>query len=598
MSMHKRLRRHVEECLGADGESPPGLRRLLRRIEREYRRADELRTRLRHALGLLSGLLQNPRTTRSAPAPAQAPARPSAAPLQHSLSAAVLYDGDRLVTSWNAAAEKLFGIAAADALGRELAMLLYPGDALEEAQARTALRQALLSGETRRLVLAGPSRSEAASLLEVVLVPERDADGTEIGGAGLILEADATAERHALACEATGDVIWDWDVPGHRLWLSPAWQTFANAAGAVAPSEWLDRVHPEDRGAVDADLRAHLDGDSPRFESEHRLRGTDGGWRRVLARGRATRDAAGKAVRFCGSLMELAEAEPSIAPVTTTPPVLSSLEEVPSRDVAYPKTAPDQPAAHSDLLHALVLKQLRVEYQPVIDIATGQIQGLEALLRWAHPAHGVLAAAAFVPFAEESGLIVPIGRWLLEEAARDFRRCVHFVAGLKLHINVSQRQLEHAGLLEDFDGVFAHRGIEPQAVVLEIAEGVLQDDRHGPRIAELHARGFGLAVDDFGTGTCTPESLFRFPFDSLKIDRTLLGAAPSSEARRLVRSIVALARESNAQTIALGVETAEQLAFLRELGCPAAQGFYLSPPVSAEEARALLARSTYPARTA
>src|SRR5207237_1344364 len=84
-------------------------------------------------------------------------------------------------------------------------------------------------------------------LLEVVLVPERDADGTEIGGAGLILEADATAERHALACEATGDVIWDWDVPGHRLWLSPAWQTFANAAGAVAPSEWLDRVHPEDR---------------------------------------------------------------------------------------------------------------------------------------------------------------------------------------------------------------------------------------------------------------------------------------------------------------------------------------------------------------
>ena len=172
------------------------------------------------------------------------------------------------------------------------------------------------------------------------------------------------------------------------------------------------------------------------------------------------------------------------------------------------------------------------------------------------------------------------------------------MAGLKLHINVSQRQLEHAGLLEDFDGVFAHRGIEPQAVVLEIAEGVLQDDRHGPRIAELHARGFGLAVDDFGTGTCTPESLFRFPFDSLKIDRTLLGAAPSSEARRLVRSIVALARESNAQTIALGVETAEQLAFLRELGCPAAQGFYLSPPVSAEEARALLARSTYPARTA
>jgi EAL domain-containing protein (putative c-di-GMP-specific phosphodiesterase class I)/PAS domain-containing protein len=554
MSMHKRLRRHVEQCLGPDGESPPGVRRLLRRIEREYRRADEVRASLRHALGLLSGLLQAPRPARAAAAPA--PARPSASPFEQSPSAAVLYDADRLVTSWNAAAEKLFGIAAADAIGRELAMLLHPGNDLDEAQARTALRQALLSGDVQRVAL-------AKRALDLILVPT----GSDAGGAGLVVQRDTTAERHAVAREATGDVIWDWDVPGDRLWFS--------SEGDVAPSEWLERVHPGERETVEAALHAHLQGDSPRFESEHRRRGADGAWRRVIARGRASRDGEGKPVRFCGSIVELAEA--TVEPIVTSPPA----------------TVPD-PVEHSDLLHALVLRQLRVAYQPVISVATGQIQGLEALLRWAHPKQGLLAAAEFMPFAEESGLIVPIGRWLLEEAARDFRRCVHFVEGLKLHLNVSPRQLQSPELLDDFDRVLAQRGLAPQSVVLEIAESILQDDGNGRRIAELHERGFGLSVDDFGTGTCTPDSLFRFPFDSLKIDPSLI----AGEARQIVRSIVALARESDAEAIALGVETPEQLAFLRELGCPAAQGFYLSPPVDAEEARALVARSTFPARTA
>jgi EAL domain-containing protein (putative c-di-GMP-specific phosphodiesterase class I) len=356
-------------------------------------------------------------------------------------------------------------------------MLLYPGNDLEEAQARTALRQALLSGETRRLALSRPGLH-----LELVLVPLQDADGAEIGGAGLVLEREAATERKT---EAAGEV-----------------QTAA--------------------------------GDSP-------------------------------------------------------------VPALPDHPTPAPPAAAED-TLQSDLAHALALKQLRVEYQPVIAVATGQIQGLEALLRWAHPTHGVLTAAKFLPFAEASGMIVPIGRWLLEEAARDFRRCVHFAEGLKLHLNLSKQQLHSPGLLDDFDGILAHRGLAPQSIVLEIAESTLQDEQSGPRIAELHARGFGLAVDDFGTGNCTPDSLFRFPFDSLKIDRTLLGSAP--EARPLVRSIVALARESKAQTIAEGVETEEQLAFLRDLGCPAAQGFYLSPPVDAEEARALLARSASPARTA
>ena len=594
MSMHRRLRRHVEECLGPEGESPPALRRLLRRIEREYQRGDELRASLRHALGLLSGLLQTPRTPRvPRGAPAQPPARPVDALFEQSPFAALLCDGDRRVTFWNAAAEKLLDIPVADALGRELAMLLHPGNGLEEAQARTALRQALQGGETQRLVLERPD----GNALELTLVPLRGEDGTEIGSAGLVLERDATAERHARAWDATGDVIWDWDVAGNRLWLSPAWHAFAGAArgGEGDPSEWLDRVHPEDRDGLDASIRAHLDGDSPRFESEHRLRGADGSWRPVFVRGRAIRDGAGKAVRVCGSMMILLGTAPAAEPADAATPASHANPEAASVPVV-----PEPPPARleADLEYAIARRQLRVEYLPVVTVATGRIQGLEALLRWAHPAHGLLAPAKFMPFAEQTGLIVPIGRWLLQEAVRDFRRCVHFVEGLKLHLNLSPRQLQHPGLLDDLASALADRGLPPQALVLEIAESSLQDDRHGPRIADLHARGFGLSVDDFGTGTCTLDSLFHFPFDSLKIDRTLFGAAPQSKAPQLVGSIVALARESKAQAIAEGVETAEQLAFLRELGCPAAQGFYLSPPVDAEQARALVSRSTCLARTA
>ena len=599
MSMHKRLRRHVEECLGRDREPAPGLHRLLRRIEREYRRADELRASLRHALGLLSGLLQTPRAARRVPA--EPPGRPAPAPSPQGPSASLLCDGDRMVTYWSPPLEKLLGIAAADALGRELAMLLYPGNDLREAQARTALRQALLGEGTRRLPLV---RDDAA--LELVLVPLAAPDGSEAGRAGLVFECDALADRLARAWEAAGDVIWDWNVPAGRLWLSPAWQAIAGAApgGEVAPADWLDRVHPEDREAVAVALRAHLEGDAPRFESAHRLRCADGSWRPVLARGRATRDGAGKPLRFCGSLVDLSTSNPPADAPPASPDAPAALDQVPVAAPAEPPSsdgeadAPYLCTVEPDLRFALARRQLRVEYLPVVSVATGQIRGLEALLRWAHPTHGLLAAAQFMPFAEETGLIVPIGRWMLEEAARDFRRCAHFVEGLKLHVNVSPQQLQHPGLLEDLEGVLAHRGLAPQALVLEIAEGSLEDGRHSQRITELHARGFGLSVDDFGTGSCTIDSLFRFPFDSLKIDRSLFGGGPRGQAPELVRSIVALARESNAEAIAEGVETAEQLAFVRELGCAAAQGFFLSPPVDGHEARALLARSTCVARTA
>ncbi len=615
--MHKRLRRHVEECLGSDGESPPAVRRLLRRVEREYRRADDLRASLRHALGLLAGLLQTARTPRaSAPRAARAdppaPGVPETVPapvpvaslFDQSPMAALLCDADRRITSWNPAAEKLFGIGVLDAVGRELAMLLYPGSDLEEAQARTALRQALGSGDTQRLVLSQRGRDAPARTLEWTLAPMRDAEGNEVGNAALVQERDAEVERSALAWEAAGDVVWDWDLAREALWLSPAWAALLGCKGdSATPSEWLDRIHPDDRGAFAAALSTHLEGATARFENEHRLRHADGSWRWVLARGRATRDADGKAVRFCGAMMDVSKAEPIVAAADR-----SIVEVGPRTDpMPAPVSEPEglAPAAESsvdtlegDLRYALARRQLRVEYLPVIALATGHVQGLEALLRWAHPAHGVLGPERFMAFAEESGLIVPIGRWLLQEAGREFRRCVHFVDGLKLHLNLSPRQLQHPELMGDFEAVLAERGLAPHSLVLEIAESILQDDRHRPRIAELRQRGFGLSVDDFGTGTCTLDSLFRVPFDSLKIDRSFFGATPRSQAPQLVKSIVELARQTGAQAVAIGVETAEQLEFLRELGCPAAQGFHLSPPLDAEAARALLARSTCLARTA
>ena len=739
--MHRRLRRQLDESLGEEPESSPHLRKLFCRIEKEYRRADDDRASLQRALGLLSDLLR--RQPDAAQKRGTSPkARAVLRLFDQAPFAALLCDVDRKVTAWNGAAERLFGIAAAEAVGRELSMLVFPDTDADRAEARTDLRELLESPETLQSLRLTPARSGAPRMCEWTVVPLRDRKAREVGNAAVVQEVDPLRDRYAVAWQASGDGIWDWELGGDRLWLSDSWRAIVGAAGKdETPAEWLDRVHPADREAVDAAIRAHLEGESPRFESEHRLRREDGSWRWVLARGQATRDATGKALRFSGSMMDVTDPKAGASRVSqdalTQLPNRTHFLELVERSLAHGRRRdgyrsavlfvdldrfksvnenlgaaagdellvkigerlktclregdvlarpggdefsillddvkeagetelvadrihqaigqPFEVAGHevlatasigialsapaytraedllldadtamyrakaqggarsaafdaslrerapqlieleADLRGALAREEFRVHYLPIVDVATGRIQGLEALIRWAHPKLGLVSPDHFMPLAEETGLIVPIGRWLLAQAGREFQGCRQGGAAgeLTLNVNLSTRQLQHPDLLAQIDGLLAEHGLEPQDLVVELTEKTLQHgDGATARIGELRDRGVRLYMDDFGTASCSLSSLFRFQLDSLKIDRSLFtGGSPRGQAPELVRTIVAAARETGTHVVAEGVETADQLGFLREVGCAAAQGFYFSPPVDGAMARSLLARA-------
>jgi diguanylate cyclase (GGDEF)-like protein/PAS domain S-box-containing protein len=576
-------------------------------------------------------------------------------------------------------------------------------------------------------------------MCEWTVVPLHDRKGREVGNAVVVQERDPVGDRYALAWQGAGDGIWDWDLATDRLWLSASWRALVGAKSEDgALSEWFDRVHPADQEAVQGAIRAHLDGRSERFENEHRLRHEDGSWRWVLARGQATRDASGKALRFSGSTMDVTEPkatagllhdaltglsnrahfldlarrsfartrrregdrlailfldvdrfkpvserlgnaagdellvqmgerlqtclregdtlarqggddfsillddveEPAdaeivarrIHDVTSQPFEVSGVEvcatvsigialsasaharvedllldadaamyrakaQGRARSVVFDASlrerAPHLFELEGELRHALVHEEFRVHYLPIVDVVSGRIQGLEALIRWAHPTRGLIAPEHFVPFAEETGLMVPIGRWLLDQAGREFQSWRGAAPErLTLSVNLSSRQLEHSDLLENIEGVLAEHSLEAQDLILELTENTLQNSEHAPRMAQLRDRGLRLSMDDFGTGSCSLNSLLRSQFDCLKIDRSLFtGGSPRGQQPELVRTILSLARDLGTQVVAEGVETAEQFGFLREVGCAAAQGFYFSPPVDSAGARLLLERT-------
>lgn len=253
-------------------------------------------------------------------------------------------------------------------------------------------------------------------------------------------------------------------------------------------------------------------------------------------------------------------------------------------------------ATENALHRALDRRELRVHYQPEIDLRTGQIVGVEALLRWEHPQRGLLGPDEFIRVAEETGLIVPIGRWVLERACRQLQRwqAEYPVAaeGLFVSVNLSARQLGRRALVEEVGQVLDATGLEPHRVHLEVTESVLMDDveRSAEALHQLHELGVGLLVDDFGTGYSSLSYLQRFPVDLLKVDRSFvrgLGLDPGDTA--IVRAVVTLAHNLGLRAVGEGVETAGHLDALRDLGCDLAQGFHIARPQSAAAVADLLA---------
>jgi diguanylate cyclase (GGDEF)-like protein len=249
-------------------------------------------------------------------------------------------------------------------------------------------------------------------------------------------------------------------------------------------------------------------------------------------------------------------------------------------------------ALERDLRKALGDGGLRLEFQPFLDLAGNCVSGFEALLRWDHPIRGTLQPQQFVAIAEECGLIEPIGVWVLRQACATASA---WPANLRVAVNVSAYQLRSRALLAHIVSALDQAGIEPHRLEIEITETVLIDDH--PMALEvlacLRRSGVHLSLDDFGVGYSSLNYLRRLPFDRVKIDRSFVSEVPKKrDASAIVRSIISLARELGIEVTAEGVETLDQLAFLRDCGCAEAQGFLIGTSIAMEEIGAFLATSS------
>jgi diguanylate cyclase (GGDEF)-like protein/PAS domain S-box-containing protein len=562
-------------------------------------------------------------------------------------------------------------------------------------------------------------------------------------------------QRYALAVRAASDGIWDWDLTTEQIYFSPRWHAIlgrAERAGDEDPAAWFELVHDDDLLRLRAAIDAHLAGQTPHLESEHRMRHADGTWRWMLSRGLAIRGPDGAATRMAGSLSDItgrraaerqlqhdalhdgltglpnralfmdrldqllsrAMRDPAVGcavlfldidrfklvndslshavgdhllialagrvaavlrpgdtvarmggdeftilldgvtceggatvvaervqaalreafsvdghelfvtasiGISFSSARASSAELLRNADIAMydakrrgrarcalfdesmHRRVVDRLARETDLRQAVEQSLLPVYYQPIVDLATGRIRAVEALVRWPD-GWPPLEPEDFIPIAEETGMIGALGLHVLctaLETLAGWRRAGLVCDDVCVSVNVSGRQLDDPRLPANVRAAIAAAGLPGNALRLEITESTLmqEPDRMQAIVGEVCATGVGLHLDDFGTGYSSLSALHQFPVDALKIDRSFVASLNDHSAGSdvIVRSTVALAHSLGLHVIAEGIEHPIQLQRLRTLGCEYGQGFMLAEPGTAEETRTLLA-SWSPARVA
>jgi EAL domain-containing protein (putative c-di-GMP-specific phosphodiesterase class I) len=236
-----------------------------------------------------------------------------------------------------------------------------------------------------------------------------------------------------------------------------------------------------------------------------------------------------------------------------------------------------------------------LHWQPVVDLDDGHVVGAEALIRWRDPNVGIIPPGEFIPVAEELGLIEAIGDWVLDELARQQTAWKERGVDLRVGFNLSPRQLWSTQLAKKITGKLSDAGVDPRDVVVEVTEStaMADPDRTQRVLQELHAWGLSIAIDDFGTGYSSLARLRHLPVDVLKIDRTFItGVDRDPDSGRMVEAMVQLAGGLGMLPVAEGIERVEELAFLKQVGCPRGQGFLFSRPVPAEQIPDLVARGS------
>ncbi len=558
-------------------------------------------------------------------------------------------------------------------------------------------------------------------------------------------------ERYSLAVAGANDGLWDWNLNEKRIYYSPRWKSmlgFEVDRIGESPEEWLNRIHPDDRTRVEAELAAHLERHAPCFESEHRMQRHDGEYIWVLNRGLAVRGQDEKAYRMAGSTsditsrkraeeqlvhdafhdtltglsnralfadrlglaIERAKRSPRyhfavlymdldrfkvindtfghpmgdrvlVACAARLKVCLRSIDtvarlggdefvvlledshdtwDVPrvaeriGHELALPfelngrqvfVTAsigvvlggatyerPEQVLRDADIamykaksagkaryeifddaMREVALAHLEIEaglrgaiersefevhYQPIICLKSGRVTGFEALVRWRHPERGLIAPNEFIPVAEETGLIVLLGDWVLQEACAQMKRWQSqypVEPPLVINVNLSAKQFAQHGLPERIEQILQQTGLDARSLRLEITESTIMEDSTigAQMLARLQALGVEVEIDDFGTGYSSLSYLQQFPINTLKIDRSFIQRMSSRAERNatgdgIVRTIVKLAQQLGLTVVAEGVETAEQLAQLEALDCEYGQGYFISRPMAQADVDSLL----------
>jgi predicted signal transduction protein with EAL and GGDEF domain len=269
----------------------------------------------------------------------------------------------------------------------------------------------------------------------------------------------------------------------------------------------------------------------------------------------------------------------------------------------YTLFAPEMHAAlltrlstEADLRDAVEREEFCLMYQPIVDLGAGRIVGCEALVRWNHPTRGLVAPESFIRLAEDTGLIIPLGKWVLREATREAARWPKNPTGSRppyVTVNIAGKQLLHPEFVSDVQGALRDALLPADRLILEITEGTLLDNAEATtsRLQELKALGVRLAIDDFGTGYSSLSYLQRFPIDILKIDKSFVeGVVRGGNQAALARTIISLGDSLALRTVAEGIETDAQRSVLRDLGCQLGQGFLYARPMESAGIASAIAR--------
>jgi diguanylate cyclase (GGDEF)-like protein/PAS domain S-box-containing protein len=531
--------------------------------------------------------------------------------VRHASDLITIVDADTTVTYQSPSSERVIGYEPQELLGRRFDHLAVPGDRERLAQ---RIADAAAGNPSQPLECALACRDGARREFEILFT---DLSDDEYVG-GIVLNARDVSERKAFEAELA-----------HQAFHDPVTGLANRAMFAEQVRQAVARARREQRAPAVIfldlddfktinDSLGHAAGDEVLVEFARRLdastRGADVAARfggdefavllEDVAESQAAANAAERILELLAQPMQAGHRQVtlggSIGISVFSPGDRRDADElIRDADAAMYIAKRDgkggyrlfEPAMHegvvarlelrNDLQRALATDQLELHYQPVVRLIDGSVSGVEALLRWQHPEKGLVPPAEFIPIAEETGLIIPIGRWVLREGCRHATRVP---APLRMSVNLSLKQIQHSDIVADVRDALEDSGLPPERLTLEITESVLMDDTElaVQRLCDLKALGVTLALDDFGTGYSSLSYLSKFPVDILKMDRSFLHEGSTPGSHSLATAVVGLGATLALEVVAEGIELPEQAESLRALGCDLGQGFHFARPMNAE----------------